>query len=140
ARWNHLLRGDPAALHTANSFEQAADELCYMLGPVVAAFLCTALFPEAGTLVAATLLMTGVLLFTAQRATEPPARPGASVGKAPLRAPGMPPLLLVCLATGAVFGALEVVTIAFADARGHRAAAGAVLALQAGGSCVAGLL
>ncbi|MFK0117131.1 MFS transporter [Streptomyces sp. NPDC090994] len=140
ARWNHLLRGDPAALHTANSFEQAADELCYMLGPVVAAFLCTAFFPEAGTLVAAALLMTGILLFTAQRATEPPARPGASAGKAPLRAPGIPPLLAVCLATGAVFGALEVVTIAFADARGHRAAAGAVLALQAGGSCVAGLL
>ncbi|WP_190078629.1 MFS transporter [Streptomyces daghestanicus] len=140
ARWNHLLRGDPAALHTANSFEQAADELCYMLGPVLAAFLCTSFFPEAGTLVAAALLLGGILLFTAQRATEPPARPGASAGKAPLRAPGIPPLLAVCLATGAVFGSMEVVTIAFADAQGHRPAAGAVLALQAGGSCAAGLL
>ncbi len=139
ARWNHLLRGDPAALHTANSFEQAADELCYMLGPVVAAFLCGTFFPEAGTLVAATLLMSGMLLFTAQRSTEPPALPRSSA-KAPLRAPGVPPLLVVCLATGAVFGSLEVVTIAFADERGHRAAAGAVLALQAAGSCAAGLL
>lgn len=35
---------------------------------------------------------------------------------------------------------MEVVTIAFADGQGHRTAAGAVLALQAAGSCVAGLL
>ncbi|MER6355111.1 MFS transporter [Streptomyces sp. NPDC001634] len=139
ARWAHLLRGDPEALHTANSFEQAADELCFMLGPVLAAFLCGTLFPEAGTLTGGILLMTGMLLFTAQRATEPP--PGRHTRTAPpFRAPGMPPLLLGLLATGAVFGSMEVVTIAFADAQGHRAAAGVVLALQAAGSCVAGLL
>ncbi|MEU6226659.1 MFS transporter [Streptomyces sp. NPDC047042] len=150
ARWAHLLDGDEKALHTANSFEQAADELCFMLGPVLAAFLCGALFPEAGTLVGVVLLMTGVLLFTAQRSTEPPARPhrveGLHTQGVPMRStslprtPGMRPLLAVCLATGAVFGSMEVVTIAFADERGHRAAAGAVLALQAAGSCAAGLL
>ncbi|GHI95303.1 MFS transporter [Streptomyces olivaceus] len=139
ARWAHLLKGDAGALHTANSFEQAMDELCFMLGPVLAAFLCTALFPEAGTLVAVVLLVTGMLLFTAQRSTEPPARPRPNA-KAPLRTPGIPALLVVCLATGGVFGATEVVTIAFADAQGHRAAAGVVLALQAAGSCAAGLL
>ncbi|MFE9772867.1 MFS transporter [Streptomyces sp. NPDC005931] len=139
ARWAHLLDGDAKALHTANSFEQAADELCFMLGPVLAAVLCGALFPEAGTLVGAVLLLTGVLLFTAQRSTEPPVLRRPS-GRAPLTAPGMRPLLVVCLATGAVFGAMEVVTIAFADAQGHRTAAGAVLALQAAGSCAAGLL
>ena len=48
ARWAHLLGDDPAALHTANSFEQAADELCFMLGPVLAAFLCTAAVPGGG--------------------------------------------------------------------------------------------
>lgn len=151
ARWAHLLKGHEAdkggtgstgaadALHTANSFEQAADELCFMLGPVLAAFLCTAFFPEAGTLVGVVLLVSGMLLFTAQRSTEPPARPRPTA-KAPFRVPGIPPLLVVCLAMGGVFGAMEVVTIAFADAQGHRAAAGVVLALQAAGSCAAGLL
>ncbi|MFE9925656.1 MFS transporter [Streptomyces sp. NPDC005774] len=150
ARWAYLLNsrtggpgGDPKAaaeaLHTANSFEQAADEFCFMLGPVLAAFLCTALFPEAGTLVGAVLLLTGVTLFTAQRSTEPPAGRHAPGGRAPFRAPGMRPLLAVCLATGAVFGAMEVVTIAFADTQGHRPAAGGVLALQAAGSFAAGL-
>ncbi|WP_406716958.1 MFS transporter [Streptomyces althioticus] len=139
ARWAHLLKGRPDALHTANSFEQAADELCFMLGPVLAAVLCGTFFPEAGTLTGAVLLLTGVALFTAQRSTEPPAVRRAA-GRAPLGAPGVRPLLLVCLATGGVFGSMEVVTIAFADGQGHRTAAGAVLALQAAGSCVAGLL
>ncbi|MER7811492.1 MFS transporter [Streptomyces sp900116325] len=131
ARWAHLHRGDPAALHTANSFEQAADELCFMLGPALAALLCAALFPEAGTLIGTVLLMTGVLVFAAQRATEPPVAPRTRAGS-PLRTRGMPALLATFLATGAVFGAMEVVTIAHAG--------GAILALQAGGSCVAGLL
>ncbi|MFE7842089.1 MFS transporter [Streptomyces sp. NPDC057474] len=139
ARWAHLLKDDPAALHTANSFEQAADELCFMLGPVVAAFLCTTLFPEAGTLVGAILCMTGVLVFAAQRTTEPPPT-GRTTSRSPLRTPGIPPLLAVFLATGAVFGSLEVVTIAYADAQGHASAAGVILGLQAAGSCAAGLV
>lgn len=141
ARWAHLLRDDPAARHTANSFEQAADELCFLLGPVLATLLCTTLFPEAGTAVAAALLLTGMLLFAAQRGTEPPvaARPAART-RSPLRLPGLPPLLLTFVCTGAVFGSMEVVTLAYADAHGIRSAAGALLALQAAGSAVAGLL
>ncbi|WP_246235108.1 MFS transporter [Streptomyces boluensis] len=140
ARWQHLYRGDPARLHTANSFEQAADELCFMLGPVVAALLCTALFPEAGTLTGAVLLLLGVLVFTAQRGTEPPPQGRTTKSRSPIAAPGMLPLLTVFLATGAVFGSMEVVTVAYADSLGHAAAAGPVLALQAAGSCAAGLL
>ncbi|MFC7218528.1 MFS transporter [Streptomyces polyrhachis] len=139
ARWAHLLRKDPGALHTANAFEQAADEVCYLGGPVLAAFLCTALFPEAGTLTAALLMLTGVLLFAAQRSTEPPVA-ARTRAPAPLRAPGMPPLLGVFAATGVLFGSTEVVTIAYADAAGSPSAAGWVLALQAAGSCAAGLL
>ncbi|MFF5917837.1 MFS transporter [Streptomyces flavochromogenes] len=135
ARWAHLLKDDRDALHTANAFEQATDELCFMLGPVVAALLCSTLFPEAGTLVGAALFLTGVLIFAAQRSTEPPVSPRAATGS-PLRVPGMAPLLAVFLATGAVFGSMEVVTVAYVDGP----VAGPVLALQAAGSCAAGLL
>ncbi|WP_406512173.1 MFS transporter [Streptomyces sp. NBC_00161] len=137
ARWTHLLRESPAAHHTAMSFEQAADELCYMCGPVVAAFLCSAVFPEAGTLTAAALLLIGMLLFTSQRATEPPvSAPGQ--GTSPLRA--VRPLLVLFVPLGLLFGSMEVTSIAHLDARGLGAATGLVLALQAAGSCAAGLL
>ncbi|MFH9722435.1 MFS transporter [Streptomyces sp. NPDC017254] len=135
ARWAHLLKGDRDALHTANALEQATDELCFMLGPVVAAVLCSTLFPEAGTLVGAALFLSGVLIFAAQRSTAPPVAPRTAAGS-PLRVPGMAPLLAVFLATGAVFGSMEVVTLAYVDGP----VAGPVLALQATGSCVAGLL
>ena len=70
---------------------------------------------------AAALLLTGVLLFAAQRRTEPPVAPAPATGRrrSPLRLPELPPLLVTFLATGAVFGSLEVVTIAFADGHGH---------------------
>lgn len=148
ARWAHAFRGpdagtpgDAAALHTANSFEQAADELCFMTGPVLAALLCTAAFPEAGTVAGAVLLVTGILLFAAQRATEPPPRPRApgERTRSPLRLPGFPPLLAAFGCAGAVFGSMEVVTIAYADRLGRPAAAGGILALLAAGSCLAGL-
>ncbi|MFJ1597614.1 MFS transporter [Streptomyces sp. NPDC088261] len=145
ARWVRLFRADTpedrAARHTARSFEQAADELCFMLGPVLAAVLCSAVFPEAGTLTGAVLLLTGILVFAGQRSTEPPASGGTGAARAPLRSPALTALLAVLLATGAVFGATEVVTLAHTDDGGRPAwAGGAVLALQAGGSCVAGLL
>lgn len=146
ARWAHAFRGpgpeSAAALHTANSFEQAADELCFMTGPVLAALLCTAAFPEAGTVTGALLLTGGILLFAAQRATEPPPRPRApgERTRSPLRRRGFPPLLAAFGCAGAVFGSMEVVTIAYADRLGRPAAAGGILALLAAGSCVAGLV
>ncbi|WP_407565196.1 MFS transporter [Streptomyces sp. 184] len=147
ARWAHAFRGpgttdNAAALHTANSFEQAADELCFMTGPVLAALLCTIAFPEAGTVTGAVLLLAGILLFAAQRSTEPPPRPRApgERTRSPLRRPGFPPLLAAFGCAGAVFGSMEVVTIAYADRLGRPAAAGGILALMAAGSCLAGLV
>jgi predicted MFS family arabinose efflux permease len=141
ARWTHAFRTDPSARHTANSFEQAADELCFMAGPPLAAALCTGLFPEAGTLIGAVLLLAGMLVFTGQRGSEPPARPRTSgVAAPPLRLPALLPLLVTFLCVGGVFGSMEVATIAFADDRGQHAAAGVVLAFHATGSAAAGLL
>ncbi|WP_412077853.1 MFS transporter [Streptomyces xanthophaeus] len=137
ARWTRLLRDSPASHHTAMSFEQAADELCYMLGPVLAAFLCTTVFPEAGTLAGAALLLTGMVVFVCCRSTEPLVTKAPRRGS-PLRALG--PLLLLFLAMGLVFGSMEVTSIAHLAAHGLGAASGPVLALQAAGSCAAGLL
>ncbi|WP_369183748.1 MFS transporter [Streptomyces sp. Y1] len=148
ARWAHLYRDDPAARHLANSLEQSLDELCFMSGPVLGMLLCTTFVPEAGLLTAWALGTTGALLFAAQRRTEPPlaepegAEPegtGPHAGS-PLRVPGLRVLALTFLATGMIFGSTEITTVAYADALGHKPAAGLLLGLVAGGSCVAGLL
>jgi MFS family permease len=141
ARWSAIHRGVPELLHTAYSFESVVDEIVFILGPILSIGLCTVWFAEAGPLLAAAFLGTGVLLLTAQRSTEPQPHPRAHhAGGSALRAPGMPVLIGVFVGTGMVFGAVDVITVAFADERGHKAAASLVLATYALGSCLAGLV
>ncbi|MEV4615062.1 MFS transporter [Kitasatospora sp. NPDC049258] len=140
ARWAHLHRADETARHRANALEQALDELCFMAGPVLAMLLSTALTPEVALLAANGLGTVGALLFAARRDTEPPVGPPATGTTAPLRSAGLRVLVLTFLATGVLFGSLEVTTVAYTDALGHRPVAGVLLALVAAGSCLSGLL
>jgi MFS family permease len=138
ARWAALYRGTPR-LHTAYSFESVVDEVCFIFGPIVSIGLSTAWFPEAGPLLAACFLAVGVFWLTAQRATEPEPHPRRQRGGgSALRARGLQVLVSTFVATGTIFGAVDVVTVAFADEQGHKGAASVVLALYAAGSCAAG--
>ncbi|HLL36120.1 MAG TPA: MFS transporter [Streptomyces sp.] len=139
ARWAAVYRGTPQ-LHTAYSFESVVDEICFIFGPIISIGLSTAWFPEAGPLLAGCFLAVGVFWLTAQRATEPEPHPRAEHGggRSALRSPGLQVLVTTFVATGAIFGAVDVVTVAFADEQGHKGAASVVLALYAAGSCAAG--
>ncbi|NEA97586.1 MFS transporter [Streptomyces sp. SID13726] len=140
ARWAALYRDTPQ-LHTAYSFESVVDEVCFIFGPIISIGLSTAWFPEAGPLLAACFLAVGVFWLTEQRATEPAPHPREHHGgRTALRSAGLQVLVATFVATGAIFGAVDVVTVAFADEQGHKSAASLVLALYAAGSCVAGLV
>ncbi|MEZ7006593.1 MFS transporter [Streptomyces sp. AD55] len=141
ARWAALY-GGTARLHTAYSFESVLDEVCFIFGPILSIGLSTAWFPEAGPLLAACFLATGVFWLTSQRATEPAphARDEHRAGGSALRSRGLRVLVATFVATGTIFGAVDVVTVAFAEERGHKAAASLVLALYAAGSCTAALV
>ncbi|MEV6054046.1 MFS transporter [Streptomyces sp. NPDC052107] len=140
ARWAALYRGTDK-LHTAYSFESVVDEVCFVFGPIISIGLSTTWFPEAGPLLAACFLAAGVFWLTAQRATEPEPHPREHHGGGTaLRAAGLQVLVATFMATGAIFGSVDVVTVAFADERGHKGAASVVLALYAAGSCVAGVV
>ncbi|MFJ9209290.1 putative membrane protein [Streptomyces sp. L-9-10] len=141
ARWAAIYRGSPRELHTAYAWESIVDEVCFIFGPIVSIGLSTAWFPEAGPLLAAVFLVVGVVWLTAQRATEPVPQPREQhTGGSALRSPGLRVLVATFVATGAIFGAVDVVTVAFAEERGHKAAASLVLAVYALGSCLAGVV
>ncbi|GAA0658278.1 MFS transporter [Kitasatospora atroaurantiaca] len=141
ARWAHLYSGEPPRLHTAYSFEAVVDEVCFIVGPILSIGLATSVFPEAGVLLAGVFLTVGVVLFTAQRRTEPPVHPEAHhEGRSAIRSAGLQVLVLTFVATGAIFGSVEVVTVAFAQDQGHTTAASLVLAVYALGSCLAGVV
>ncbi|MEU4427049.1 MFS transporter [Actinoplanes sp. NPDC024001] len=139
ARWAALYRDRPALLHSANALEQSIDELCFMLGPVVAALLCTSVAPQAGMIVSLVLYVTGSLAFAAQRRTQPKVHAVRERGRSPLRVRGVLEITVTFLFTGAVFGSMEVVTVAYTESLGRPAAAGVILGLLAGGSALAGL-
>lgn len=139
ARWAEVYRGSPHELHAAYAWESIVDEVCFIVGPIVSIGLSTSWFPEAGPLIAGVCLVAGVAWLTAQRATEPVPQPhGHGAGGSALRSPGLRLLVVTFVATGTIFGAVDVVTVAFADERGHKAAASLVLAVYALGSCLAG--
>lgn len=138
ARWAGILRGRPE-LHTAYAFESVVDELCFVVGPILSIGLCTAWFAEAGPLLAVVFLAVGTLLFTAQRSTEPVPHPREPAGgRSVLRSRGLVVVALTFVAVGTIFGSVDVATVAFADERGHKAAASLVLAVYALGSGLAG--
>lgn len=139
ARWAELYREEPAKLHTAYALESVLDEVCFIVGPIMGVGLSTAWFPEAGTLCAEALLALGTALFAVQRRTEPPPHPvDRHGGGSALRSGGLRTLVVAFTATGAIFGSVEVTTVAFAEGLGHKSAASVVLAVYAAGSCVAG--
>ncbi|MER6916382.1 MFS transporter [Streptomyces sp. NPDC000594] len=142
ARWAEIYSAEPRLLHTAYSWESLVDEMCFVCGPILAIALSTSWFPAAGPLVAAVLLLIGVYWLTAQRATEPPAHPvvAGERGQSAIRLPGLQVLVITFVAVGVVFGAVDVVSVAFAEEQGNKAAAGVVLGLYALGSAVAAVV
>ncbi|MFE7130637.1 MFS transporter [Streptomyces sp. NPDC057638] len=141
ARWAAIFPRSSRELHTAYSWESIVDEMCFICGPIISIGLSTAVFPEAGPLVAALFLLVGVFWLTAQRDTEPAPHPRGQDGRgSALRSPGLQVLVVTFAATGALFGSVDVVTVAFAEEQGHKSLASVALAVYALGSCLAGLV
>jgi MFS family permease len=139
SRWAELHRKSPRLLHTAYSLESVLDEVVYVVGPALAITLSTSVFAEAGPLTAAVLLAAGVLLFAAQRRTEPPVHPAPErAGGSALRIPGLGLLVLALTSVGASYGSVEVATVAYAGAQDHKALSGLLLGVYALGSGLAG--
>ncbi|GLF98879.1 MFS transporter [Streptomyces yaizuensis] len=142
ARWAEIYQDRPRELHTAFSWESLVDEMCFVCGPIIAITLSTAWFPAAGPLVAAVLLVIGVFWLTSQRDTEPPVHPREAhqgSGSA-IRLPALQVLVVTFVAVGAVFGSVDVISVAFAEEQGKKAAAGVVLGLYALGSALAAVI
>jgi len=139
ARWSHLLSGT-ALLHTAFSFESVVDEVIFITGPVIVTLLATGARPSAGIGAAAVLAVAGTLLLAAQRRTEPPAGPSEHRAGRAIAVRGMGVLVAVYVFMGAMFGTIELSTVAFSQEQGQKPLAGLVLGTYALGSAVGGLI
>ncbi|MFH9730538.1 MFS transporter [Streptomyces sp. NPDC017260] len=143
ARWGVKLKDSPLQ-STAAAFESVTDELTFVLGPLVATALCTAVDPAAGLVTEAALTLVGGLLFAAQKSTQP------VVGRADgdharvervsaLRIPGVRVLIVVFLGIGSVFGGMQVSLAAFTESIGEPGLNGVLYGVFAAGNMLSGL-
>ncbi|MXG88585.1 MFS transporter [Nocardioides flavescens] len=149
ARWAHALggSGQPVGesgprLQTAYALEAVVDEMVFMTGPILVTVLATLVDPVLGLAAAGAAGAVGSLAFAAQRRTEPPVVPhhDDSGVRAPMPWRTVVPVVGVTAGLGVLFGAAEVTTVAFADEQGHKGWSGALLAVWALGSLLAGLV
>ena len=141
ARWAHALEADRR--QTAFAFESVVDEVVFVVGPPLVTFLATLINPPVGFLTGVVIGFAGGMWLSRLRTTEPPVHPVEADGprrRSALRNATVLLVGVVYLAVGAVFGAMDVVVVAYAEAEGAPALAGVALAVYAAGSLVAGLV
>lgn len=148
ARWVAVARS-PKEMHTAYSLESVLDEVTFVVGPVVATTLATAVAPWSGLAVPIVAALLGGYWFLSMRDTEPvpsgrrradTTSPDEARAELSLPVDVMVAVAAVFCATGAIFGAVDVSVVAFAEEAGSKGLAGPVLAAFAGGSLVAGFV
>ncbi|TQJ48718.1 MFS transporter [Phycicoccus sp. SLBN-51] len=144
ARWRPITHGSgahqPRLVEAAFSYEGAADEASFVLGPALLGTLVAVAAPGAGLLTAAALLLVfGVwfALHPTARLTHAARHDGHATGR--LLTPVFVVLLLAQLLIGVVFGSVQTGTTVLATAAGEAGRAGLVHAVLGIGSVVAGL-
>ncbi|MFJ1732238.1 MFS transporter [Streptomyces sp. NPDC088254] len=142
ARWGVKLKGSPL-MSTAAAFESVTDELTFVVGPLLATALCTAVNPAAGLVTEASLTLVGGLLFAAQKSTQPSVADGghARVKHASaLSVPGVRVLIATFLGIGSVFGGMQVSLAAYSESIGEPGLNGVLYGTFAAGNMLSGLV
>jgi MFS family permease len=128
-------------VESAYAFDSVQLELVFIIGPLIAAGLATALSPAVGMFLCAGLYLVAATGF----ATAPLVRSATPEGDAPrtragaLSSAGMRTLVALAFLAAVSFGAIDIALPAFSEQEGSRAAAGPLLTTWALGSVVGGL-
>lgn len=139
ARWTHVLP-DRARLQTAFALEAVLDEVVFIVGPVLVTVLTLSVLDWSGLAVAGAAAIVGAWGLAAQRATQPPHTTRGHGPRPPLPWDLLGPLVVAAAGLGILFGANEVLIVAFTKEEGQAGAAGIVLAIFSAGSLLAGVV
>lgn len=139
ARWAHVL-DDRERLNTAFAIEAILDEAVFVIGPVLVTVLTLQVADISGLLVAGSISTVATWALALQRQSEPPIPERTGERAEPVGLALLWPLTVVSIGLGILFGATEVIVVAFTDEAGRDNLAGVVLAIWAVGSLGAGLV
>ncbi|WP_405731161.1 MFS transporter [Streptomyces sp. NBC_00028] len=143
AVWGELV-GDRRLLQRAYSLDGVAEELLYVVGPLLVGAVIAVAAPAVGVVLGALLMAVGTFVFVtspAMAAVRPAGRPKSpSGGTGSLRGRGLLQPVVVAAGTGLALSAVDLLVVAFAAERGQGDDTVAwVLAALSAGSAVGGL-
>lgn len=139
ARWKKATKNSQQQ-NTAFAMESVLDEVIFIFGPPFVTFLCVVIYDASGLLLAALLVFLGGIWLAGQTKTQPDIhKTGEHRGKPAILYPGMISLFFVYILLGAVFGAAEVIAVAFSREQNSPELAGALIAAWSFGSLIAGI-
>jgi predicted MFS family arabinose efflux permease len=147
ARWASTLGTGPA-LEKAYALESIADEIGFIVGPIIVVPLAVAVSPPAGLL--AVTAFVGVASLTLARqprdASHEVRTAGADLagdagsGRSVIASRGMLVLVSALFCLGLIFGAVELMMVAFAEDQGSPEAASYLVAIFALGSMLSAIV
>ena len=143
-RWRPITRdeGDQRRLvDAAFSYEGAADEASFVLGPAMIGILASLAEPAGALLAAAVILAVFGSWFAIHWTSELVAKRSTTggAGSEPLWSVAFAVLVIAQLCIGAIFGSVQTGTAVLARADGHAGSAGLIHAVLGIGSVTAGL-
>jgi MFS family permease len=138
--WGELAPAGPAR-EVAYALESSLQEIMFVAGPLLVALLASTASVATALLAGGAACGIGTLWFALTRVSRSwrPSQEHGALGTGALRVPAVLTVVLASVAMGAAFGAVEVIAPAFAEAHGHRAAAGVATGAFALGSLIGGV-
>jgi Major Facilitator Superfamily len=138
--WSELVP-DPELRQSAFALDAVTVEVAFIVGPLLAAVVIGIASPAAGVVMNVVLSILGSTLFALSRASRSWRGQPHDLGlMGPLRSGGVLTLMGVALGIGVGVGAVELGMTAVAADEGLRELGGALLATQAAGSLIGGLV
>ncbi|HSD23692.1 MAG TPA: MFS transporter [Solirubrobacterales bacterium] len=138
--WSELV-SDHELRQSAFALDAVTVEVAFIVGPLLAALVIAIASPAAGVLMNVALSILGSTLFAVSRASRNWRGQPHGLGlMGPLRSGGVLTLMGVGLGLGVAVGAVELGMTAVAADDGVRELGGALLATQAAGSLIGGLV
>lgn len=141
--WSELLP-DPALLRRGYSLDTVAEELLYVVGPLLAGLVAAFATPSAGVAVSAGLVLTGTLLLvsspTVRGLSGSPAATAVSPRKRSRIGFGVAQPVAAALGIGVFLGSVELLMVAFAKEHHQTSAVAWCVASLSIGSAVGGMI
>ncbi len=142
-RWVHIIDNqDKQMLATSYAYESLADELVFILGPIITTAIVTVIDPAAGLILGVLFLLVGVPLILSHRSSDPGPEPHIDGVKpsSVLRNRNLQAIAIPLTVVGGAFSAVNICVVALTTEQNAKAVSGLLLGIWAIGGATSALV